>query len=122
MSTLLIVEDEANQRTLYKAELSEEGYQVVLACNGKEALEKMKTALPDLIMLDIRMPVMDGMEALGKIIDEKKNTPVIIHSAYASYKDDFMSWAADDFVVKSSDLTELKNKIREHLRIKEILA
>ena len=122
MSTLLIVEDEANQRTLYKAELSEEGYQVVLACNGKEALEEMEKALPDLIVLDIRMPVMDGMEALGKIIDKKKNIPVILHSAYASYKDDFMSWAADDYVVKSSNLAELKKKIREHLRRKEILA
>ena len=120
MTTILIVEDEANQRMLFQEELSEEGYRVELACNGKEALEKMKTAVPDLIMLDIRMPVMDGMEALGKIIDEKKNIPVIIHSAYASYKDDFMSWASDDFVVKSSDLTELKNKIKSHLRRKEV--
>ena len=120
MSTLLIVEDEANQRILFQEELNEEGYHVVLACNGKEALEKMVKALPDLIVLDIRMPVMDGMEALGKIIDKKKNIPVILHSAYASYKDDFMSWAADDYVVKSSNLTELKKKIREHLRRKEM--
>ena len=120
MSTLLIVEDEANQRILFQEELSEEGYKVELACNGKEALEKMKTALPDLIVLDMRMPVMDGMESLGKIIDQKKNIPVIIHSAYSSYKEDFMSWAADDFVVKSSDLSELKNKIKAHLRNKEV--
>jgi len=115
MKTLLIVDDEAHQRMLYQEELSDEGYQIMLARNGKEALEKVSESIPDLIVLDIRMPVMDGLEALGKIIGKERNIPVIIHSAYSSYKDDFMSWAADDFVVKSADLTELKRKIRELL-------
>jgi len=115
METLLIVDDEAHQRMLYQEELSEEGYQIMLASNGKEALEKVSETAPDLIVLDIRMPVMDGLEALGKIIGKERNIPVIIHSAYSSYKGDFMSWAADDFVVKSADLTELKRKIRELL-------
>jgi len=119
METLLIVDDEAHQRMLYQEELSDEGYQIMLARNGKEALEKVLESTPDLIVLDIRMPVMDGLEALGKIIGKERNIPVIIHSAYSSYKDDFMSWAADDFVVKSSDLTELKRKIRELLNKKK---
>jgi DNA-binding response OmpR family regulator len=119
MATLLIVEDEANQRMLLQEELCEEGYNVKLASNGKEALEKVAEELPDLIVLDIRMPIMDGMEALGRIIGKKKKRPVIIHSAYSSYKDDYMSWAADAFVVKSADLTELKRTIREHLKIKK---
>jgi CheY-like chemotaxis protein len=112
METLLVVDDEAHQRMLYQEELSDEGYQIVLARNGMEALEKVLEAAPDLIVLDIRMPVMDGLEALGKIIGKERDIPIIIHSAYSSYKDDFMSWAADDFVVKSADLTELKRKIR----------
>ncbi|MBW1824200.1 MAG: response regulator [Deltaproteobacteria bacterium] len=112
METLLVVDDEAHQRMLYQEELSDEGYQIVLARNGMEALEKVLEAAPDLIVLDIRMPVMDGLEALGKIIGKERNIPIIIHSAYSSYKDDFMSWSADDFVVKSADLTELKRKIR----------
>jgi len=115
METLLIVDDEAHQRMLYQEELSDEGYKIILARNGKEALEQVLEMTPDLIVLDIRMPVMDGLEALGKIIGRERNIPVIIHSAYSSYKDDFMSWAADDFVVKSADLTELKRKIRELL-------
>jgi len=119
METLLIVDDEAHQRMLYQEELSDEGYQIMLARNGKEALEKVLESTPDLIVLDIRMPVMDGLEALGKIIGKERNIPVIIHSAYSSYKDDFMSWAADDFVVKSADLTELKRKIRELLNKKK---
>ena len=115
METLLIVDDEENQRRLYQEELSDEGYLVKLARNGKEALESIAEVPPDLVVLDIRMPVMDGLEALGKIIGKERNTPVIIHSAYSSYKDDFISWAADDFVIKSADLAELKRKIREIL-------
>ena len=118
MATLLIVDDEVHQRMLYQEELSDEGYQIILASNGKEAIEKIAEAPPDLIVLDIRMPVMDGLEALGKIIGKERNIPVIIHSAYSSYKDDFMSWAADDFVVKSADLTELKRKVRTLLQKK----
>jgi len=112
METLLVVDDEAHQRMLYQEELSDEGYQIILARNGKEAVEKVLKIVPDLIVLDIRMPVMDGLEALGKIIGKQRDIPIIIHSAYSSYKDDFMSWAADDFVVKSADLSELKRKIR----------
>jgi CheY-like chemotaxis protein len=120
MATLLIVDDEVNQRKLYQEELRDEGYQIRLARNGKEALDSITDAPPDLVVLDIRMPVMDGLEALGKIIGRERNIPVIIHSAYSSYKDDFISWAADDFVVKSSDLTELKRKIRALLERKQV--
>ena len=95
METLLIVDDETNQRMLYQEELSEEGYRITLARNGKEALESIAKTPPDLVVLDIRMPVMDGLEALGEIIGRERNIPVIIHSAYSSYKDDFISWAAD---------------------------
>jgi len=119
MATLLIVDDEANQRRLYQEELSEEGYTIKLAENGKEALELIGEEPPDLVVLDIRMPVMDGLEALGKIIGKERNIPVVIHSAYSSYKDDFISWAADDFVVKSADLSGLKRKIRELLERKK---
>jgi len=119
MATLLIVDDEANQRRLYQEELSDEGYTIKLAENGKEALASIGEMPPDLVVLDIRMPVMDGLEALGKIIGKERNIPVIIHSAYSSYKDDFISWAADDFVVKSADLTGLKRKIRELLERKK---
>jgi CheY-like chemotaxis protein len=119
MATLLVVDDEEHQRMLYQEELGEEGYQVILARNGKEALDKVLEISPDLIVLDIRMPVMDGLEALGRIVGKERNIPVIIHSAYSSYKDDFMSWSADDFVVKSADLTELKKKIRELLERKK---
>jgi CheY-like chemotaxis protein len=112
---VLIVDDEENVRFLYEQELIDEGYQTVLARDGKECLEKVATEKPDVVLLDIRMPRMDGLEAIGKIIELNKNIPIIINSAYSTYKDDFMSWAADAYVVKSYDLDTLKTTIRDVL-------
>lgn len=112
---ILIVDDEENIRYLYEQELLDEGYETVLAKDGKECLEMVQKEIPDLIILDIRMPRMDGLEAIGKIIELNKNIPIIINSAYSTYKDDFMSWAADAYVVKSYDLDTLKTTIKEIL-------
>jgi CheY-like chemotaxis protein len=86
MAKLLIVEDDESQRLLYEEELEEEGYEVVLARSGKEALKWLEESLFDLIILDIRMPEMDGIEALGKIASRYKETPVILHTAYPEYR------------------------------------
>jgi two-component SAPR family response regulator len=80
----------------------------------------VKQQAPDLIILDIRMPRMDGLEAIGKIIEINKDIPIIINSAYPTYKDDFMSWAADAYVVKSYDLDSLKITIRDVLEKKKL--
>ncbi len=113
MTTILLVEDDKNQRLLYEQELRLEGYEILTATDGKETLEKVQEQLPDIIIMDINIPKMDGIEAMGRILNKHKDIPIIIHTAYSSYKDNFMSWAADAFIVKSSDLTELKNKIKE---------
>ena len=115
MEKILVVEDDEVQRLLYCGELAEAGYEVILAANGKEALKQLDKAKADLVIWDIIMPVMDGIEALGKIIREHRDVPVILNTAYSSYKDDFMSWAADAYVVKSADLGELRAKVREIL-------
>ncbi len=113
MSTILIVEDYKNQRLLYEQELRLEGYEILTAADGKEALEKVQEQPPDLIIMDKNIPKMDGIEAMGRILNKHKDIPIIIHTAYSNYKDNFMSWAADAYIVKSSDLTEIKNKIKE---------
>jgi DNA-binding response OmpR family regulator len=113
--TVLIVDDDRGLRELYKSELSVEGYEVMAAATGKEAVEILKDSRPDVIVMDIRMPEMDGIEALGKVVARHKNIPVIINTAYPSYQEDFRAWAADEYVVKSSDLTELKAAIKRVL-------
>jgi two-component system response regulator (stage 0 sporulation protein F) len=69
----------------------------------------------DLVILDIRMPGMDGLEALPRILGLKEGLKVILNSAYSQYQESFMSWAADAYIIKSADLTELKAKVRELL-------
>lgn len=112
---VLLVDDDEGLRDLYEEELEGEGYEVLTAKNGKEALQKLEKGKPDLIVLDIVMPRMDGMEALGRIIGKDKTIPVILHTSHPGYQEDFMSWAADAYLLKSTDLTELKEKIRELL-------
>jgi len=119
LSKILLVEDEQNQRELYAMDLQDEGYKVDQASNGKEGVEKVQKNSYDLVIMDIRMPEMDGIEALGKILSKDKKIPIIIHTAYANYKSNFMTWTADAYITKSSDLTELKQKISEILAEKK---
>ncbi len=115
MATILLVEDDKNQRLLYEQELRQEGYEILTAIDGKDALEKVEEQLPDIVVMDINLPRMDGIESMGRIINKNKKIPIIINTAYSNYKDNFMSWAADAYIVKSSDLNELKTKIKELL-------
>jgi CheY-like chemotaxis protein len=112
---ILVVEDEEGLRLLYEEELKGEGYEVLTASNGREAIQKVEEEKPDLIVLDIVMPVMDGMEALGRIVGKERKIPIILNTSYPGYREDFMSWAADAYITKSTDLRELKDKIRELL-------
>ena len=108
---ILLVEDDANQAMLYQQEFKDAGYDVVVAHNGREAVEQADATKLDIVVMDISMPGMDGIEAMGKILSEHNKLPVILNTAYASYKDNFLSWSADAYVIKSSDLTELKATI-----------
>ncbi|MGD9577303.1 MAG: response regulator [Syntrophorhabdus sp.] len=114
---LLVVDDEENIRFLFKEELEEEGYSVDVASNGLEALDKIKQAVFDLVILDIKMPGMNGIEALNEIKNTNKNLPVILCSAYGEFKQDFSSWASDGYVVKSADTKELKQTIKDLLSV-----
>ncbi len=119
MSTILLVEDDPKEQVLYRAELRNEGYDVILASDGREALEKVQQGMPDLVILDIWMPGMDGIDSLGYILRENRKLPVILYSSDPSYKNDFRSWSADAYLLKSSDLTELKETVRALLEKRE---
>ena len=111
MSKLLVVDDEANIRILYAEELADEGYEVVTAATTSEAVEKLQLMEFDLAVLDIKLKNESGIELLQKIVKERHDMPVILCSAFSCYKDDFSAWLADGYVVKSGDLTELKQEI-----------
>ncbi len=110
---LLIVEDEKNLCLLYREELTRAGYKVTAVMDAATALEQIKKQTFDLIVTDIRMPGKDGIELITQIMALRKDIPIIINTAYQSYKHDFMTWAADAYVIKSASLEELKSKIKE---------
>jgi len=111
MSRILVVDDEANIRILYAEELSEEGYEVATAANTAEAIEKLQEKDFDLAVLDIKLKNESGIDLLQKLVKERHDMPVVLCSAFSCYKDDFSAWLADSYVVKSGDLTELKQEI-----------
>ena len=115
MTKLLVVDDEKYLRTLYHSELTQEGYDVVLAPDGLEALRMLDQEKPDLVLLDIRMPGTDGLETMARMLAKDNRLPVILNTAFSAYRDSFLSWSADAYVIKSSDLNELKAKIRQVL-------
>ncbi|MDQ1238101.1 MAG: hypothetical protein QG577_285 [Thermodesulfobacteriota bacterium] len=115
MKHLLVVDDEKHICQLYKSELEDDGYSVSIAHSGKEALEEVERNPPDLIVLDIQMPGMDGIETLETLLGRDKGIPVILSTAYSHYKEDFTTWGADAYVVKSSDMSSLKSEIRRLL-------
>jgi CheY-like chemotaxis protein len=114
---ILVVDDEDNIRFLFKEELEEEGYQIDMASNGFEAIEKVKASKFDLIVMDIKMPGMDGIQALNEIKNMNKDQLVVLCSAYGEFKQDFSSWVSDAYVVKSADLNEMKQTIKRLLGI-----
>jgi len=111
--SILVVDDEEHILKLYEKEFSEDGYQVKTAKDAKEGIKIAQETQVDLVVLDIKMEGKNGLEVLSDFRRINKNLPIILNSAYSTYKSDFQSWLADAYVVKSSNLEELKRKIRE---------
>jgi DNA-binding response OmpR family regulator len=109
---ILIVDDDQNILRLYKEELEEEGYVIVTASNGQEAMEQFEREVPDLVTLDILLPDVDGIKLLRQMKEKRPRLPVIMSTAY-DYRDDFAVWASEAYIVKSADLTELKATIKK---------
>lgn len=113
--TLLVIDDDQNIRDLLTLEFTDLGYRVLSAKGGVEGIQTLKDEEVDLIILDIKMPGMDGVETLEKIISITNEMPVIIHSAYSHYKDNYLTWSAMAYVVKSGNLSELIKTVEELL-------
>jgi DNA-binding response OmpR family regulator len=122
MTKILIVDDEVNVRKLYSEELRGEGYHTISASTVKEALDSVEKDEPDLVILDIKLGEESGIDALMKIAKQRKHLPVILNSAYSIYRDNFQTWAADAYIVKSVDLAPLKEKIRDLLTTRSVTA
>jgi DNA-binding response OmpR family regulator len=111
---ILVVDDDLHIQRLYKEEFEDEGYEVVVASNGQEAIEKFEKESPDIVTLDILLPDIDGIRILRQMKEKDPKVPIIMSTAY-DYRDDFAVWASEAYIVKSSDLDELKSMIKKLL-------
>ena len=118
MPKILVADDQEHVRLLYSEELKEAGYDVTTAESGYKLFERIEEEKPDLVILDIKMVDYNGLDILQDVQDHFYDLPVILSTAYDSFKDDRTSIAADFRVVKSFDLTELKNKVAMALKMK----
>lgn len=112
MKKLLLVDDEESIQLVYREEFEDEGYQVISALDGETGMEKFKEESPDLVILDIQMPGINGVEVLRQMKMLRPNVPVILSSAYPEFKRDLGTWASDEYIVKSGNLDELKKTVR----------
>lgn len=111
---ILVVDDDLHIQRLYKEEFEDEGYEVIVASNGQEAIELFEKETPDIVTLDILLPDIDGIRILRQMKEKNPKIPVIMSTAY-DYRDDFAVWASEAYIVKSSDLEELKIMIKKLL-------
>lgn len=116
MVKILLVEDEESVRLLYQQELEAEGYEVMCAADGHTAVKLAAECEPDVVVMDINLPNrMDGIESMSRILSHNSSIPVIINTGYSEYQDNFMSWAAEAYVLKSADITPMLEAVRNAL-------
>ena len=108
MARILLVDDEEYIRLFYSEELSEEGHEVATVASGHNLPRRIDSVQPDVIILDIKLLDYDGLELLQDIRSSYHDLPVILCTAYDTYKEDPKAIAADYYVIKSFDLSELK--------------
>jgi len=112
MNKILVLDDNKSIQLLYSDELTEEGYQVVTSGDGSRVMELIEKESPDLIVLDTRLGKYDGLDLLQQIRNTYNDLPVILCTAYPTFKRGLKSIAADYYVRKSSNLKELKLRVK----------
>jgi len=115
MAHILIVDDDLDLLHHYARALSDSETTVDLASNGFQALTYVRERRPDLVVLEIVIPGMNGLDVMSEMLACDRNLPIVLNSAYETYCDHFMTWAADAYLTKSEDVTELKATIRSLL-------
>ena len=115
MSKILVVEHEPNLRRLYQVELARGGDVVVTVENGTDAVREIQQERPDVVVLDAGPPPDGGLEVVERMLALDRTIPIVLNTTYRSYADEALGWAVDAYVDKSSDATELCDRVQELL-------
>ena len=112
MAKILLVDYEEYIRQLYSEELAKEGHEVVTAASGHDLLRRIDLLQPEVVILDIRLIDYDGLKLLQDIRYHYRDLPVILCTAYDTYKCDPRAMVADYYVIKSSNLSDLRMAVK----------
>jgi two-component system response regulator AtoC len=120
--TILVADDDASIRSLLKQLLSDEGYSVVEATTGTEVVEKVKDVNPDLVIMDVRMPELDGIEALSKLKVSSPKTSVLIMTAFGSSNNAIraMELGAFDYITKPFELDKISHTVKRVIEYRDL--
>lgn len=124
MSKVLVVDDEESVRQMLKDILEDDGHRVILAENGKDALVNIETKHPDAVLLDIRMPEMDGLAVLDIIRGKGNNVPIILMTAFGTtdMAIQAMQMGAYDYVIKPFNIDELILTVKKAVTVRDLVA
>ena len=116
----MAVDDELQMRDLLNLFLTRNGYEVILASNGEDAIELAEKENPQIILLDIKMPGIDGIEVCRRLRADRKtqSIPIIMISGLGDHKLEAIEAGADDFINKPIDMLELSTRIKSIIRIR----
>ena len=119
---VLVVDDEWEVRDVLSSFLTEKGYEVILASNGEEAIEFAEKENPHVILLDVKMPGIDGIETCSRLKEGEKTRfiPVIMITAFQDREIEAYLEGADDFVVKPFNMLEISFRIESMTRIRHL--
>lgn len=122
MAKILIIEDDPLIVKIYTTRLTVDGYQVISAENGEQGLKLAESELPDLIILDLMMPRLDGFDVMAKVRQNEKlkNVPILVYSNLAQEEEmeRAKSLGATEFIIKANlSPTEMVNKIKQYLKL-----
>jgi CheY-like chemotaxis protein len=115
MAQILVVDADERARTLCSRDLEHEGHVVLTASTGFEALRLAEEHAPDVVITEVRLPGMDGLDLMGRLLASHRRIRVILVSRTSHYQENFLSWVADACITKSSTTLELRGKLRELL-------
>lgn len=117
MKTIMIVDDQPGIRLLLEEVFGHEGFRTVTAENGMKAVEKVQEFRPDLVLLDMKIPGMDGIEILKKLMNENCDVKVIMMSAYGELNliEESMAWGAAGYFTKPFDIFSVLEKVKQLL-------
>jgi len=114
-ASILIIDDEPAVCAGCRLVLSDQGHTVDAVHDGRSGLELLEKSRYELVLLDMKLPDIDGIEVLRRIREKNATIPVILLTAFGEFRQDFNTWASDAYIVKSHDTTELKDTVRRLL-------